>query len=301
MDRKHVVLVAAGGLSTAVLVAALWRQKRQRDEESDTESGPQPQMSRCKSVLIRPPTPTTSGAFNKRMSIVAEPEAKTHSGSGILVHGCHLAADDWEGIVWGHGGKMGRLPTAVCLAAEQRASLMAFGTGASVAADGRLEGRYTLDVLHERMSRLHEFEALQRFPLQELEALVRRISVAETESQNTTSEIRAALDLFRQHGCTRVFLVSSPTHLPRCLACACEASRNFQGAVYATPSETCYADYQAADVVVVEPPHRGDRDKELDSLPFHAMVKRSFKVGAEARADFLREFDALLTRFGAPP
>ena len=111
--------------------------------------------------------------------------------------------------------------------------------------------------------------------------------VAETASTNTTSEVRAAFDLFSSHGIDRGFLVSSPTHLPRCLACACEAHEQvddahdgaaFHGAVYASPSETCYESYHASDVVVVEPPHRGDRNKELDEYPFHSQVRRSFKI-----------------------
>ena len=190
---------------------------------------------------------------------------------------------------------------------------MITGTGASKSRDGRFEGRFTLDTLLDRLDRLHEFEPLRRFPLEDLANLVKRIAVAETKSLDTVSEVRAAFALFSQHKVDRGFLVSSPTHLPRCLACACEAHEQvdaegvsgpvlpppaFHGAVYACPSETCYESYHASDVVVVEPPHRGDRDKELDSLPFHAFVRRSFKVEAAKRADFLRRFEGLLCEFG---
>ena len=50
-------------------------------------------------------------------------------------------------------------------------------------------------------------------------------------------------------------------------------------------------------MVVVEPPHRGDRDRDLDELPFHTMVKRSYRIGAEQRARFLSRFDELLQEF----
>lgn len=223
--------------------------------------------------------------------------------AGILVHGCHLQADGWEDIVWGHPPRrLGRLPHAVLLAREEGAKVVVLGTGASRAADGRLEGQFTLDFLLERLPRLHEFQSLQRFPLEELQRLTRRAFVAEVESQNTMEEVTAAFRIWSSHGVTRGFLISSPTHLPRCLAFACQAYKEdgslFSGELHASPSETCYMGFEASDVVVVEPPHRGDRDKALDELPLHSMVRRSFKVPPENKADFHKEFDSLLKRYG---
>ena len=37
-----------------------------------------------------------------------------------------------------------------------------------------MEGQYTLDTLLQRLHRLHEFEPLQRYPLDELSTLVKR-------------------------------------------------------------------------------------------------------------------------------
>ena len=51
-------------------------------------------------------------------------------------------------------------------------------------------------------------------------------------------------------------------------------------------------------MVVVEPPHRGDRDKGLDTWPFHVFVKRSYKIPPSERAHFLQRFDALLSEYG---
>lgn len=53
------------------------------------------------------------------------------------------------------------------------------------------------------------------------------------------------------------------------------AQELFTGPIYASPSDTCYEGAQASDVVVVEPPHRGDRDRSLDPLKFHELVRRS--------------------------
>jgi len=252
-------------------------------------------------MLIRP-------AFSEKakQSVVGvehdHTNAATGDVTGIHVHGCHLQADGWHEICWGHPpDKMGRIPQAVLLAAEENAKVLIFGTGASVSAEGVLEGQYTLNYLMHNLPKLHEFDSLKRFDLTTLENLVRRISMAELESQNTVQEVKAAFRIWASKGVSRGFLVSSPTHLPRCLACACEAhdtETSFTGALYACPSETSYQNYDAGDVVVVEPPHRGDRNKALDEYPFHTMVRRSFRVDKGQRIAFLKEFDALLTKYG---
>ena len=229
----------------------------------------------------------------------------TKNKMGILVHGCHLQADGWEHIVWGvPPAQLGRIPHAALLAWEERQTLAAvcFGTGASQTARGELEGDYTLRMLFERLPRLSEFDAFAKVPLDKLEQLLRRTASAETVSKNTVEEVREGLQRFADAGCRRAVLVSSPTHLPRCLACACTVEEEhpglFTGSVWASPSDTSYKDSSAGDVVVVEPPHRGDRDKELDALPFHAMVKRSYRVQGEQRVAFLQRFEALLGEFG---
>ena len=243
-----------------------------------------------------------------RMSVWRGGALRESGRIGILVHGCHLQADGWESIVWGDPPhQLGRLPHAALLAWEERESLrcVCFGTGASQTAVGELEGAYTLRILLERLPRLAEFSAIREagVPLDELGRLLRRVAVAEVVSQNTVQEVREGLTRFAAAGCKRAVLVSSPTHLPRCLACACNVMEQdaelFEGSLWASPSDTSYQDSTAADVVVVEPPHRGDRDRDLDALPFHAMVKRSYKIGGDARARFLSRFDALLLEFGA--
>merc|ERR1719343_1881818 len=104
-------------------------------------------------------------------------------------------------------------------------------------------------------------------------------------------EVKAAFRIWMAEGVTRGFLVSSPTHLPRCLACACQASADangpaFTGELHASPSETCYEGFEAGDVVVVEPPHRGDRDKTLDEFPLHEMVRRLFRIPGDRQVSF---------------
>lgn len=49
---------------------------------------------------------------------------------------------------------------------------------------------------------------------------------------------------------------------------------------------------------MVEPPHRGDRDRSLDALPLHTMVRRALHVPNERKEEFLTQLDALLRRNG---
>eukprot|EP00928_Gymnodinium_smaydae_P065307 TRINITY_DN48473_c0_g1_i1.p1 TRINITY_DN48473_c0_g1~~TRINITY_DN48473_c0_g1_i1.p1 ORF type:complete len:304 (+),score=44.45 TRINITY_DN48473_c0_g1_i1:48-959(+) len=271
-------------------------------------------LLRTNSILIKPqrdpmPLSAESSSLSRaptRMSTFrSDLIASERNPLGILVHGCHLEADNWEEIVWGVPPmQLGRLPHAALLAWEERQHLvcLSIGTGASCTSTGELEGAYMLRMLFERFPRLTEFSAFEDVPIAKLEALLKRTASAETVSQNTTEEVREGFKIFEKAGCKRAVLVSSPTHLPRCLACACSVEESepdlFSGSVWASPCDTSYADANAADVVVVEPPHRGDRDKELDTLPFHKMVKRSFRVPSDQRAQFLQRFDDLLKDYG---
>eukprot|EP00933_Yihiella_yeosuensis_P036663 TRINITY_DN30428_c0_g2_i1.p1 TRINITY_DN30428_c0_g2~~TRINITY_DN30428_c0_g2_i1.p1 ORF type:complete len:328 (-),score=56.43 TRINITY_DN30428_c0_g2_i1:87-1070(-) len=320
---RDLTALALGGAFLLGGLVFLQRRKVTKEEHRGVT------LQRSKSILIRPShdarspqtkfrrSNTVVGAHHGRLLAVQEESSPTSSPTsptskggkaGVLVHGCHMQADGWEEIVWGNApDRLGRLPQAVLLAFEEDAAVIVLGTGASVSADGRLEGQYTLDTLLERLPRLHDFKALQRFPLEDLKRFVKRVAVAELESQNTIQEVRAAFHIMCAREVGRVFLVSSPTHLPRCLACACQAHEEdeaagrptFNGEIYASPSETCYEGFQAGDVVVVEPPHRGDRDKDLDDLPFHEMVKRTFKVPRDQRVQFLKDFEKLLSRYSA--
>ncbi len=301
------LLVAASLAATAYALAAAAAAARR--SRSRRHAKPQ-------AANTRPPNPflVTPGLDAKRSispamslrSLSAMQAASNEHELGILVHGCHLEADEWESIVWGlPPHQLGRLPHAVLLAWQDRHTItqIVCGTGASQAPDGRLEGQFTVDFLFSNLGRLHEFSVFEAVPLVELEQLLRRTVIAECESKNTVEEVRAALHHFEAAGVGRAVLVSSPTHLPRCLACACRVEEDepslFGGSVWASPSDTSYRSYGASDVVVVEPPHRGDRDRELDALPFHEMVRRFYSIPPARKVDFLERFDALLLEYGA--
>ena len=80
--------------------------------------------------------------------------------TGVLVHGCHLEAFDWRGIVWGSPPhELGRIPTAVYVAVKEDAEVIVFGTGASERG-GKKESEVTREYMLEHFRGLKELDAL---------------------------------------------------------------------------------------------------------------------------------------------
>ncbi len=193
----------------------------------------------------------------------------------ILIHGCHLKADEWEQIVFGEGNRLGRVPAGIAEAVDRKAKLIFWGTGASASDTGVKESEYTFN--QTTGPKLKELASRLKIEPSELLAYLKKVSVVDTASQNTSEEIRAAADKCVEMGIKQLYLVSSPTHIARCLQEACkikEASQDLPLTLYALPSETCYANSTASDVVILEPPHRGD----LPSVPFHQTVQGVFPI-----------------------
>lgn len=232
--------------------------------------------------------------------------------TGVLVHGCHCAADQWERIVWGDtkSGELGRIPCALhlCLRDPTCMSIL-FGTGASThPQNGLLEGEATLALARARCCRLsHDFPR-SFLPEDEREAenLLETVGTTLLDCSDTHGELRAAARSFGRLGVTRVILVSSPTHLPRCLRdapCAFAAER-FDcilrgGMLLGAPSGTSYRGASAMDVAIVEPPHRPDRatwgvDRSPPELALHRLVQRALCVAPERRDGFTRALNELL-------
>mmetsp|Transcript_13197 Transcript_13197/g.32038 ORF Transcript_13197/g.32038 Transcript_13197/m.32038 type:complete len:262 (-) Transcript_13197:261-1046(-) len=209
-----------------------------------------------------------------------------HLRTGILVHGCHLQAEGWERIVWGDEKKqlLGRIPQAVLMAHTEEAELIVFGTGGSETAAGVKEGEYTMAFMFDNFERLRCFEALANIDLKKLEKRMRTCSIVESQSQNTAEELQRCGVILNGAHIERVILVSSPTHIPRCLRDACgEFARqgySFRRHLLAAASDTCYHNTTIHDVAIIEPPHRGDRDKALDETPLHRLIFLFWKESA---------------------
>lgn len=241
--------------------------------------------------------------------------------TGVLVHGCNLLIENWRYVAWGDPpNELGRIPQGVLVALEHQASTIVFGTGASektfrLGTSGRdgealLEADYSLEYLRTHFASLPKFQVLvDRFPklatsegLDEIrEDLLSRI-VVDTDSQNTVEEIRRAAEIFLENDIERIILVSSPSHVVRCLRDATAmfhsdtAFARFKNEIYACPSTTCYEGTEAGDVVVVEPPHRPDRHV----VPTHRRIQRMLtlqKLNYEDLVALIEEFDDLLQRY----
>jgi len=231
----------------------------------------------------------------------------TPQKTGILVHGCNLHAYQWKTITWGKPPmEMGRVPKGIFTALHECADVLAFGTGASEK-NGKLEADATVQLMWERFDEISEFEVFKRyFPeitdqdyRNQARKKIETILEIENQSQNTVDEVKRVGEIFNRYGVERIILVSSPTHLPRCLRDACVAFEqnedlaHFRHWLSAVPSDTSYMGKSASDVAVFEPPHRPDRPM----FNINDFLKRVDDIPGKDRLVFLRSFDELLQEF----
>ena len=186
------------------------------------------------------------------------------------------------------------MPKAILTAYEENAWVVVFGTGASQLKDGTKEGQVTIDHMLEHFDELSEFEAFNGINLDKLKKRMKEISIPETDSQNTKEEIEKATKIFSKKGINKIVLVSSPTHIPRCLRDAMEIfSRpkfaSLMDGLSAQPSHT----YFAGKVIVVEPSHRNDRA----SVPLNKILKGIFQISKELMPKFGRELTEIIKRY----
>ncbi len=240
--------------------------------------------------------------------------------TGVLVHGCNLNIENWRHVAWGDPPhRMGRIPQGILIASQFDAQVVVFGTGASskpfrlgggpAAAKPLLEAEYSLEYLRQYFDSLQSFEPIrehfaadgdQQWP--DFRARMLAKIQLDTECQNTIEEIQAAAKVFLQHDVQRIILVSSPSHVVRCLrdATALFAEhpdyRRWSHQILACPSNTCYEGTTPGDVVVVEPPHRPDRHV----VPTHRRIQRMLalqKLEHDDLVQLIEQFDDLLQRF----
>ena len=160
--------------------------------------------------------------------------------TGVLVHGFHLQAENWESIIWGlPPNLLGRAPKGVLVALEEKAEILVFGTGASEK-DGKKEAEYIRDYLLEHFDKLAEFSAFRDIDLVSAKKIIEEITRVEIRSQNTAQEIELAGEMFEEVGVEKIILVSSPVHILRCLrdTMAIWGGRD----ITARPSQTSWAD-----------------------------------------------------------
>lgn len=181
---------------------------------------------------------------------------------GILSHGHHTGAPNWEEIIWGKPPDApGRATKAVQVALREEAKLIVFGTGASEKA-GMKEAEYIIHYLLENFSQLKEFSAFSKVNLTALREKIVRICVPETISQNTAEEVLYAGRIFVDQEIRKVYQISSPFHIFRCHRDAIAAFKKdprlhiLLSGLAAVASET---GPDPAETIILEPPHRPDR------------------------------------------
>ncbi len=239
---------------------------------------------------------------------------------GVLIHGCNLNAENWRNISWGTvPGEMGRIPQGLLAGLAFDAEVVVMGSGASYkcfdypdspsAGKVLLESEYAKAYLDMRRNDLMGFKAwadyFGSFDDTKWETIIQRLLNRihlDAQSSNTADELKWAGAKFLEFRCNRVILVSSPTHIIRVLRDALriyQSNRRFElfsDGLMALPSATSYEGFSAADVVVVEPPHRPDRPM----LPTHRRIARMMSLNNLANdslSEFMQEFDSLLQRY----
>ena len=239
--------------------------------------------------------------------------------TGILVHGCNLRAENWRCIAWGDPpSDFGRIPLGVLLACEYDASIVVFGTGASKKEYcfggnniGELpEAEYAREMLKDNFDELDKFDIFAKrcrlFKDKESRELFKTDFFnklhLDIKSMTTLKEIEEAGNIFAEHGVERVILVSSPTHIVRCLRDAMNIYRvdkkyaAFKDNIAAMPSITCYEGASPKDVAIIEPPHRPDRPV----IPTHRRMERMMTLHSlphEELTSLIEEFDDLLQKY----
>jgi hypothetical protein len=229
--------------------------------------------------------------------------------TGILVHGPHVQAKGWMNLAWGTApDQMGRLPKAIQMYLRLGAEVIYFGTGASER-DGIKEAQWMFDTLYTKKSELSNFDALSDLKQQGIDihltpdgpviyaGRTQAKCIIDLTPQNTIEELLRAGDAFLTNGVGQVVLVSSATHMSRCLRDeqivyndpkhGGKYKRLAQNLLVA-PADTCYEGAGYDSTVIFEHPHRGDRP----DFPFHETARLLFKVGASRQT----EFDAFLRK-----
>lgn len=210
----------------------------------------------------------------------------------ILIHGCHLQAKKWANISWGNPKKniLGRTSKAFKVFLENHFDIdfVYWGTGASQK-DGVVESQYTFNFTLKKLRNKNMMVD------QDLVDLFEKISFIDNESQNTPQEVARCMKLCKERGVKKLILVSSPTHIARCLQSAevVRSKGGFAGLqIVATASDTCFSDSTPADVLILEPSHRGDRA----GIPLHKTLKLAM-FARKLPEDQAQEFNSDLVAF----
>lgn len=217
---------------------------------------------------------------------------------GVIVHGFDLGAEDWQHVVWGspQDGRYGRVPHGLLLARRFKARVVILGSGGTCDEDGISEAEHTRRFALNHVS---ELSGLPHFSVRAIRQELKKVVLLE-QARNTRQELEAAREHFRRHRVDTIVVVSSPTHAPRCLR---DASAIFDSGSIDSPTilaSPCRTDFGSGGATVVEPQHRSDRPRWLDSQPslqLNALVSRALQVSNTVDGAFNKDLDKLIKRY----
>jgi hypothetical protein len=129
------------------------------------------------------------------------------------------------------------------------------------------------------------------YSTEDLLAFLDKIAVTDTIAVNTRTEIERGVSYALLGKCDRLVIVTSPTHASRAIRDACVVTEKVVIDIQLHVSDTNYRDMSAADVAVVEPPHRGDDPTR------QYKYRRMFKIRYAAREDFQADLNWLLKKY----
>ncbi len=219
----------------------------------------------------------------------------------VLIHGCHLEAEGWESVVWGSpsNGILGSIPRGVELAYTEDASLIFWGTGASQK-DGVKESEYMFQLA---LSRLSELADICGCSPEELKVFLEQRSFLDKATQNTAEELRAYFDMCLLKEVTNPIITAVASHASRSIKVGLalilkeEKYRIFRHRVFWAPADTCFDGATLDDVVVVEPPHRGDIPK-WQTFRYAKTLFEIMGQGEDVFEKFLLEWGNLIGKYG---
>lgn len=229
--------------------------------------------------------------------------------TGILLHVYHLGSADWEHLVWGEPARnelgTGTKLIEFLLNEPLDAHIRCITYSGPSSRDGLSEGAYTKQFLISHLDRLREFprfrEMLRQLPPEASAVLRTRMEqmVLGEQIENTLEEVQHAAVFFQEHGVDHVVHIAAASHAPRCIQL--QAVVRHQGLIpleqqwFTVASDSCFEGTVPSDVVVVEPPHRGD-DPLLGFAPtLSRALKPYFGLPPEEKQAVIWQIDAAVS------
>lgn len=201
----------------------------------------------------------------EQISLPAPQQGEIKVRTAVLVHGCHGGTADWMKITFGTRSSnkrelLGRAPKGIRVAVELQAELIIWG-GVST-----IKPRF-------------DYVDLQQSLSSEIGDIASKFDHHfDVKSRTTEEEIEYAARYAFLYDIERLVLISSPTHIARCLQTALAHLWNrpkyekLWKNLCAFQSDTCYEGTAPDDVVVLEPWHRPDRPKYPYNLIGKALI-----------------------------